>query len=148
MNKGIVKEKEAKEHLLKLYDIVKSTQHSEFYDYLCSKKKIDTLIEVKSYIIPYENGSGYIIFGENQFNKLIKSGNFLVYFMTNKGNIFVSPEQIVNYGHVHYNKLNPSLISYIVRVKNTEDGLKVIEPTYCKFCKGKIKDIIKEGNKL
>lgn len=134
-NNGHKAEIEAKEILKKLFDNVKKTKSNEFYDYLVKKGNLDIKIEVKYCPIPYK--SGYIHFRWNQFKKLVSHGAFLVYFMTDKGNIFLTPRQIMENGHLHYNGKNPTELSVFIRVKINDQGkLKIIQPEHCKFCLG------------
>lgn len=141
MNIGKLAEDEAKKTLEKLYDVVKETKHNEFYDFLVKLNDIETLIEVK--YITMIHRSGHINIPFKRMIQFIKHGDFLIYYMSNKGNKFITPEEIYETGHVHYNELNPSELRILIRIKKTDDGLKVIEPEACRFCIGRIKDVIK-----
>lgn len=136
---GNVSEREAKRIFEKMFDHVQKTKHTEFYDYLVNKGNINIRIEVKYRLIKHK--SAHINMKLNRFKKFTNSEDFLFYFMTNKGNIFLTPEQIIEKGHVHYNEMNPHELSIFLRVKLDEQNqLNLVEPEMCRLCHGKIKE--------
>ena len=142
-NNGIIKQKEAKGHLLKIYDFVESTKCLEFYDYLVKKGTIQTLIEVKWVNYRYKTISISIRWG--QAKKLLKAKNFMLYIMTPKGNFFISPEQFYEYSHVHYNGANVHEKRIYLAAMLVDGEFQMTYPYRCPFCDGFSVDYIDQG---
>jgi len=142
-NKGITAENQAKDILRSTFSNVTRTKYGTFYDYLVKQGNLPIRIEVKYYEIKYR--SVVIVLKWRQLWKLIKSKEFLIYLMTNKGNIFISPKQIFKLAHIHHHYLNPNLKTIKLKVTMEDGKLKVIEPNKCNpfLCDGTIKKWLK-----
>ena len=143
-NKGIAKENEAKKHLKEIYDYVKQTKHTEFYDYLVKKGTTKILIEVKWVECRYKTAGIYVRW--NQIQKLLKAKDFMLYIITSKGNFFISPSQVYSFAHVHFNRMNPSEKSILITAKiNNNNIFEIIEPTHCLNCNGRLFDYLSQA---
>lgn len=137
------------ENLFKtLFDSVKRTEYNSFFDYLCKKGPYQFKIEVKYTNLTGKNNIGYILFYEKRMIKLLSQSDFLLFITTKKGNIFVSPKQIYNYGHLHYNKLNPDTRRIVLKVCEKKGKIFLVHPKKCRNCLGILKDFaIQYGDK-
>ena len=142
-NKGVIAENQAKDILKSIFSNVTRTKYGTFYDYLVKQGNLSIRIEVKYCEIKYQSVS--MVLKWKQFWRLIESKEFLIYLMTNKGNIFISPKQLFNFAHVHHYQRNFDLKTIRLRVTIKNGKLKIIEPEKCNpsLCEGTIKKWLK-----
>jgi len=140
-NNGNIAEDKTQATFEKLFNTVKQTKYTEFYNYLVSKGTLNIKIEVKYYDMK-DKDFAYLYLKESQFKKLLKSENFLIYFMTNNGSIFVTPKQIFKFAHIHHHEFNKNVLNIIMKFKFINGNLFFTDLIRCKRCLGKIKDVI------
>jgi hypothetical protein len=140
-NEGIRKENEAKQHLEAVYDYVQQTGQRDFCDYLVRKGTTDIFIEVKWVECRYKTAGIYIYW--KQFWKLIAAKDFMLYILTSKGNFFISPEQVFDYAHVHFNKNNPHEKRILLTAMFSEGKFDLVVPTRCLNCNGTLMDYMR-----
>jgi hypothetical protein len=140
-NEGVRKENEAKQHLEAVYDYVRQTGQRDFYDYLVRKGTTDIFIEVKWVECRYKTAGIYINW--KQFWKLIAAKDFMFYILTSKGNFFISPEQVFDYAHVHFNKNNPHEKCILLTAMFTDGKFALVAPTRCLNCNGTLTDYMR-----
>ncbi len=135
--KGRQKEKEAEEHIKNKFGSVKPHKRTnDFYDYLTYIENQKYYIEVKYVLLKGKNTSGNTRMSYNQFTKLMKQKNVLVYVMTNRGNKFISKRKLLLYTHQHYNYLNPTEKNFTFSVKEVNGKIKPVHLKYCQYCDG------------
>ena len=132
-------EEEAEKRFVKLFDDVKRTEHSSFFDFLVKKGLMNFIIEVKKIYLGKSRTASLIIH-EDQMIKLLAQKNFLLYVITEKGGAFFSPEQIYNFGHLHYNTLNPDMRKIYIKFQYEDNNLFMIPITKCRNCCGILKE--------
>lgn len=138
-NRGTDAEIKAKKHLEKIYQYVEHTKYGEHYDYLVRFGLTDIKIEVK--YLELKNYYTYLIIRWGQFMNLINGGEFMIYLMTNDGNGFLKPDDLIKTGHIHFNQHNPDLKHFQWFV-GTENGKFIFKyPSDCDsdLCLGSIK---------
>ena len=134
---GLAKEKEAEQTFTEMFDTVQKSKHQDCYDFLSEIANEKIYIEVKWRKMTHKS----TLFGiqTKQFNKLIALPKVLFYFMTSKGNIFASMDEVNKKAHLHHNKLNPTDERIVVRVAFRNRKVVLEEPDECQFCRGLLK---------
>jgi hypothetical protein len=140
-NRGVEKENEAGDLLKNIFRNIRRSAYGEFYDY----STIDlngktTFIEVKW--IPLKNRSTVTI-KWNKIVRLFNAGNFLIYIMTPKGELLVTPDQLLSFAHIHYVGTNDTSSKKIIMgVSYQNNTITIDEPQYCRNCIGRLNENI------
>jgi len=140
-NNGVKKENEAGNIFRGMFDYVEQTKHNKFYDYLVRKGTSNLLIEVKWVECRYKTAGIYLRW--NQLMKLFHAKDFMLYILTSKGNFFISPPQLLEYAHIHFNKLNPNEKQVLITAQFDGKQFHITSPVRCLNCLGFLSDFIK-----